>query len=152
VGLLGLALLNFAYWFTNEPAPSIRVRWRDDVSAARQAELERQYLLVDPRAPMENAPRSLAYDLLDTSRHNIEAMVTNPEVADTNDIDRENREVYVYTPYGAHWMWWAHRAPMLRHTEVRWTVITVLAVLALYGLLKMSGDTRPPSPRSPPAA
>ena len=134
IGLLGLATLAFTYWFTYEPAPSIRVRWRDDVTAARQAQLERRYLLADPRAPMEDAPRSLAYDLLDTSRRNIEAMVTDPEVADTNDVDRNNFEIYIYTDYGTNWMWLAHRIPLVRYGWVRWLAIGALAVMAAAGI------------------
>ena len=151
-GLLGLALLSFAYWFTVEPAPSIRVRWRNDVTAERQAALERRYLLADPRAPMEDAPRSLAYDLLDTSRRNVEAMVADPELADTNDVDRNNFEIFIYTEYGENWMWLAHRIPLLRYTTVQWTLISGLAALAVSGLVRMSARTRAPSPRSPGAA
>ena len=134
IGLLGLAILALTYWFTYEPAPAIRVRWRDDVTAERQAQLERRYLLVDPRAPMEDSPRSLAYDLLDTSRRNIEAMVKDPELADTNDVDRNNFAIYLYTEYGTHGMWLAHRLPLLRYGWVRWLVIGALAVMAAVGI------------------
>jgi len=76
-----------------EQAPGIRVRWRDDVSAARQTELERKYFLGEGESPHSDAPRSLAYTPLDTSRSNLEAIVNDPEIADTNDIDRELYEV-----------------------------------------------------------
>ncbi len=135
IGLLGLVLVDLTYWFTLDRAPSIKVRWRDDVSAARRAQLEQQYGLVDQHAPITNSPSSVAYDLLDTTRRNIEAMVTNPEVADTNDVDRDDFEVYLHTGYGEHWMWWADRQPLLRSTTVRWSVLAALVMLAVYGLV-----------------
>ena len=141
IGIAGLALIAFTYWFTYEPAPSIRLRWRDDVTAARQAQLERRYLLVDPRAPAEDAPRSLAYDLLNTSRLNIEALVSDQEAADTNDIDRDNFEVYPYTDYGDNWIWLAHRLPVVRYASVRWALIIGLAASVLFGLRRTSGGT-----------
>lgn len=148
IGLLGLILINVTYWFTIDRAPSIKLRWRDDVSAARQAQLEQLYGLVDQHAPVTNSPRSVAYDLRDTTRRNIEAMVTNPEVADTNDVDRDNFEVYLHTGYGENWMWWADRQPLLRSTTVRWSVLIALVMLAVYGLVGMSVEATPPVTRS----
>lgn len=94
-GLFGLAALAFAYWFTVEPAPGVRVRWRDHVTVEEQAALERKYLLVDPEGPHPESPRSFGYALLDTSRSNIEALVKDPAVFDTNDIEDEERQYYV---------------------------------------------------------
>jgi hypothetical protein len=130
LGLGGLAALGLAYWLTYEPAPAIRVRWRDDVTSARQATLERRYLLSNGRAPLG---RSIAYDLLDTRRSNIEALVLDPDVADTHDVDRDNFEIPFETAYGDRWMWVAHRTPVLRDNSVRWTLIAVLAGMATLG-------------------
>jgi len=130
IGLGGLAAFGLAYWLTYEPAPAVRVRWRDDVTAEQQATLERRYLLSNGRAPMD---RSIAYDLLDTSRRNIEALVRDPAVADTNDIDRDNYEMPFEAAYGERWMWIAHRTPLLRDGRIRWTLIGVLAGLTILG-------------------
>ena len=148
IGLLGLVLVDLTYWYTLDRAPSIKVRWRDDVSAARRAQLEQQYGLVDQHAPITNSPSSVAYDLLDTTRRNIEAMVTNPEVADTNDVDRDDFEVYLHTGYGENWMWWADRQPLLRSTTVRWSVLATLVLLAVYGLVGIFVEATPSASQS----
>jgi hypothetical protein len=138
IGLGGLAALGLAYWLTYEPAPAIRVRWRDDVTSARQAALERKYLLSNGRAPMG---RSIAYDLLDTRRSNIEALVRDPDVADTHDIDRERYEIPFDKPYGERWMWVAHRMPGLRDARVRWALVVVLCAMAIAGRVRRSAVT-----------
>ena len=130
VGFSGLAALAIAYWLTYEPAPAVRVRWRDDVTAEQQAALERKYLLSNGRAPMD---RSIAYDLLDTRRSNIEALVHDPAVADTHDIDRENFQVPFEAAYGDRWMWVAHRTPVLRDVRIRWTLLAALGAAAIVG-------------------
>src|SRR5437762_3466594 len=118
IGLSGLALLGLAYWLTREPAPAIRVRWRAEVTSERQAALERQYLLANARAANG---RSVAYDLLDTRPANIKALVRDPGVADTNDVDRRRFEISFDYVYGESWMWVAHRTPVLRNTAFRRT-------------------------------
>ena len=100
-----------AYYLTYEPAPLVRVRWRDGVTAERRAELERQFLLVRPE-PHEG--RTISYDLLDTSRGNVEALLRTPEVEDTDHIDRAGSFVPFDAPYGESWMWIGHRTPVLR--------------------------------------
>ena len=130
IGLAGLAALALAYWLTYEPAPAVRVRWHDDVTADQQARLERRYLLANGRAPMG---RSIAYDLLDTRRSNIEALVRDPAVADTHAIDRGAFEVPFEAAYGDRWMWIAHRTPPLRDTRIQWALIAVLASMAIAG-------------------
>ena len=136
VGLFGLTTLAFAYWFTYEPAPSVRVRWHDNVSPEYQAFLESRYLLTDRVGPHPDARRSFGYALLDTRRSNIEALVTDPAVFDTNDIEDEAGEFYVRlgTAYSDRWMWLAHRMPILRYAPVRWTLILGLAVMVLRGV------------------
>jgi hypothetical protein len=133
LGATGLAALGGIYWFTYEPAPAVRVRWRDDLSVDRQAELERHYLLSNRRAPHPEAPRSFAYDLLDTRPANIEALVRDPDVGDTNDIDREHFVIRVDRQSGERWMWAAHRTPGLRDARVRWSLVAVLAGFLVCG-------------------
>lgn len=134
IGTSGLAALAFAYWFSYEPAPGIRVTWGPGVSLEQQAALERKYMLSNRRAPHPEQPRSLAYDLLDTRRSNIEALSKDPAVVDTNDIDDQWARVRLGTAYGDRWMWMAHRTPILRYGEIRWTLIAVLTAMALFGV------------------
>ena len=134
IGGGGLCLLWLAYALTLERAPGIRVRWRDDVTVAQQAERERMYLLANGRATMPEAPRSIAYDLLDTSSRNIAAIVTDTRVADTNDIDRDNFKIGRNASPGELRMWLADRIPGLRYRTVRVILIAGLAIMALVGL------------------
>jgi hypothetical protein len=130
LGLAGAALLLLTggvRWLTTEPAPYVRVRWSVDVTAAERTARERQYLLVNPREI--NGP-SIGYDLLDTSRRNIAALVGDPAAADTNDIDRSRFVISVDADEGRAWIWLASRLPGLRHERLR-------EVLAL-GLLAMT--------------
>ena len=146
VGVLALAslvVLAVAYLLTVEPSPIIGVRWRDDVSARPQAELERAYLLVDGRAPNPDLPRSVAYTLLDTGRQNIEALVTNPAIADTQFINRQSDTITSDAEKSGRRIWIAHRLPGLRRAMVRRTVILVLATVAVLGLrLKIAAFAR----------
>jgi hypothetical protein len=105
-----LVALGTAYYFTYEPAPRIAVRWPPGIDAARRHQLERRFLLVNPAADRDRTE----YDLLDTSRTNIEALVREPDVADTDRVGRERFTVPLDVPYGTSWMWVAHRTPVLR--------------------------------------
>jgi hypothetical protein len=66
-------------------APLIRVRWAPPVADAEQAARESAFRL---RRGDPHADRTWNYDLLDTSPANIEALVTDPAVEDTDGIDR----------------------------------------------------------------
>ena len=142
VGTTGLLVVAFAYWFTHEPAPGIRVTWRANVTPDEQRALERRYMLSNRRAPHPEQPRSLAYDLLDTTEANIRALGSDPAVEDTNDIDDQWARVRLGTAYGDEWMWIAHRLPLVRHAEVRWTIIVILAAMTAWGLYGLG--RRPP--------
>lgn len=134
VALAGLVALAVAYLLTVEPAPTVGVRWRDDVSTGRQADLERAYLLVDGRSPNPDLPRSVAYTLLDTGRRNIEALVEDPEIADTQFIDRQGYLITSDAEMSGRRIWVAHRLPGLRRAMVRWTVAAMLAATVTVGL------------------
>jgi len=109
-----LASVGATYYLTYEPAPSVRVRWRQDVTPATRTQLERTFLLVN-RVAHEGSTRTFRYDLLDTSQSNIEALVTHPAVEDTDDIDRVSYAIPVDRAYGGSWMWVGHRIPIIRH-------------------------------------
>ena len=145
VGVIGLAPFAFAYWFSVEPAPGIRVVWREGVSLEQQARLERRYLLANRGSPHPEQPRSLAYDLLDTRRSNIHALLHDPTVEDTNDIDDEWDRVRLGTASSDAWMWVAHRTPGLRQPEARWALILTLIATTGVGLWRLSR-----APDSPP--
>jgi hypothetical protein len=130
-----LIALAAAYWLTYEPAPRIGITWRSGISGDRRAELERRFLLVNPGRENDR----LMYDLLDTSRHNIEALIFEPDVADTDRISRPRYEVPFDIPYGESWMWVAHRTPVLRMPGAVPMVVGASIVLLVAGLL---GETR----------
>ena len=135
VGLAGLIAMRAAYDLTWEPAPGVRVRWRDGTTDARRAQLERKYRLEYPTAP---EGLSFSYVLLDTSRRNIEALVKDPEAADTADIDRRRFEVPLETmEYSRTIMWAADRVPGLRQPPVRWTVAAAFAAMVAVGAVKV---------------
>ena len=131
IGVVGLVCLRQAYLLTYEPAPSVRVRWRDGTTDMRRKILEMKFRLAEPAAPQG---LSYAYVLLDTSRRNIETMVKDPEVADTGDIDRENFEVPWETAANTRTiMWAADRIPLVRQPAFRWVFIAALACFAIAG-------------------
>jgi hypothetical protein len=133
LGAAGLAVLGTLHALTIEPAPRVRVLWRPDVSHEQRTTLEETYLLLNPRDQLPEG--SVAYDLLDTSPANIRAIVLDPAIADTNDIERNAFSVPFDVDYGGEWMWLAHRLPGLRNTEARTGVIVALAALMVGGLV-----------------
>jgi hypothetical protein len=90
-------------------------------------ELERRFLLVN-RAPERER---FEYDLLDTSRGNIEALVREPDVADTDRIDQQTFVLPFDIPYGTSWMWVAHRTPVLRTPGVVPGIIVTCVVVLI---------------------
>jgi hypothetical protein len=134
-----LVALGIAYCFTYEPAPRVAIRWREGLSADRRQVLERRFLLVNPAADRDR----LEYDLLDTSRANIQALVVEPDVADTDRVSREGFTVPLDVPYGTRWMWVAHRTPVLRIPGVILsTVAFCTAILIAAVALELRGSIR----------
>ena len=80
--------------FGDRPA-AIHVRWAPAVDAARRQQLERQYGLTVPE-PTEG--RTFAYALTDLSLANIRALVSDPEVEDTHEINRTAYRVGFFSP------------------------------------------------------
>ena len=123
-----LAMLGAVYWYTVEPAPAVKVRWREGLAADQRAALERRFRLVDP---ILVEGRTVTYNVLDTSRENLRAIVTAGEVEDTNEIDRARYTLRPDVPYGTRWMWLADRLPLLRLPGA--VTAVVAACLALLG-------------------
>jgi hypothetical protein len=126
-----LFALGASYWLTYEPAPRVGIEWREGMTAERRAELERRFLLVNPGYEGDR----LMYDLLDTSRDNLEALIFEPDVADTDRISRPRYEVPFDIPYGTSWMWVAHRTPVLRIRNAATVIAAAAAVLLGAGLV-----------------
>jgi hypothetical protein len=132
-----LVALGIAYYFTYEPAPRIGVRWRTGLGADRRSQLERRFLLVDP-SPTEDMVK---YDLLDTRRENLNAIVSDPDVAEVESI---HNGLPVDYSYGERWMWMRHRVPILRaRGVVEGIVLVCVALLAV--AVRMATSERPRS-------
>ena len=125
-----LVALGAAYYFTYEPAPRIAIRWPEGIDPSRREELERRFLLVNPEPERDR----FEYDLLDTSRANIEALVREPDVADTDRVSRERFTVPLDIPYGTSWMWVAHRTPVLRTPGVVGALVGVCVLALVAGI------------------
>lgn len=131
IAACALVALAGAYYLTYEPAPQVSVLWREGIGPERRAALERRFLLVNPIVDRDR----LAYDLLDTSRGNLEALVKDPDVADTDRISQERFEVPFDIPYGSSWMWVAHRTPILRTPGVVPGIVATSVLLLAGGLV-----------------
>ena len=137
IGLAGLVSLRTAYNLTREPAPGIRVRWREGTSSPRRVWLEWKYRLEGRSAPQG---LSYSYVLMDTSTANIRALVTDPEVADTDDIDRETFAIPWETANESRtFMWTADRLPVLRRPVARWTLMAWFALMVAAGTRTLLG-------------
>jgi hypothetical protein len=102
--------LGVAYYLTYEPSVRVGVRWRDGVTLEQQGRLERRFRLVNG-VPSKTHIR---YDLLDTRRTNIEALIKDRDTEDTESINGTDFVTPPDIDYGESWMWVAHRIPGLR--------------------------------------
>jgi hypothetical protein len=139
-----LAVLGATYYLTVEPAPLVGILWRADLSAERRVELERRFLLINP-APYRDR---LVYHLLDTSRDNLEALVREDDVRDTDGISREDFSLPPDYRYSSSWMWAVHRLPVLRVPGVvegmtgASAVTLLVSVAAIVRALRRSNEAR----------
>src|SRR5688572_15508092 len=67
------------------PGGRVHVRWQASVDSTLRQRLEAQYRLADPE-PLDD--RTWRYDLIDPRTETIRAIVNDPAVADTHDINR----------------------------------------------------------------
>jgi hypothetical protein len=108
-GLLLWALAAITYGtlrlsFGQRPA-YIHVRWAPDVDAGARQQLEQRYQLT---AGEFREKQTWAYMLLDPSRDNIRALVSDGAVEDTHEIDRAAFRVSFFSnraPYGTAYVW-----------------------------------------------
>jgi hypothetical protein len=98
----------------------MNVRWASQVGDAERTELERRFSLSNGEL-REGTTRH--YELLDSSRSNIAAIVEHPAIADTSNIDRDARRL----------------KPEDDQTNRRrlWTIVLALAGTALWELLPL---------------
>jgi hypothetical protein len=92
-----LAIWSSSTLFIRAANPEINVRWRDSVDPAARAALERRFKLLRAEQEAANAWR---YELTDTSRDMLGALVHDADVADTHFVDRTTFELTSDVPYG----------------------------------------------------
>ncbi len=91
---------------TESPAPIVKVRWKPTVSEAQRVGLEERHQLIRGNSV---GPNSFNYDLLDSRREAIRAIVTDPAVADTGEIDRAQFRIAPTAGRGTATRWLWHR-------------------------------------------
>jgi len=84
--LLGCALSVAARLAVGPPGAYVHVEWQPTVDEATQAQVAERYRLDKPEKLKD--PYSWRFDLIDTSSNNIRALVADPAVRDTHEIDR----------------------------------------------------------------
>lgn len=99
------------YRLTVEPAPIVYVRWREGLPEPDRRDREEQFWLAGPEAVDEG---TLAYEVVDPSSSNIEALVKSPDATDTHFIDRQTYEIEAIAPLGPPRTWIVDRSPTFR--------------------------------------
>jgi hypothetical protein len=104
--LAALAVL-VALWPHHQPTPrtaAVNVRWTAGLPEARRTELERQFGLTNGErgGGASDEVNVWGYRLSDLSSENVKALVTHPDVVDTNDIDRVRFTVPLQPPRTDH--------------------------------------------------
>lgn len=125
-----LLALGVAYYLTYEPAPEIGIAWRLGITTDERRAHERRFRLVN----REVVQGRMRYDLLDPRKENIEALVAEPDVEDTDGIDRDTVDLPLEYRYGESWMWVADRVPVLRTPGVVTSIIVTCVVVLAVGL------------------
>lgn len=130
-----LVLLGVAYVLSHEPSVRVGVRWRDAITMEHRARLERRFRLVNGVSEKGHD----RYDLLDTRPDNIEALMNNPAVEDTESM---NRVLPPDISYGESWMWVAHRIPGLRAPGVVEALVMTCVVALGAGVARLTKGRR----------
>ena len=92
-----LAIWSSSTLFIRAANPEINVRWRESVDAASRVALERRFKLIRAEPVAANAWR---YELTDSSRDMLGALVRHADVADTHFVDRTTFELVSDAPHG----------------------------------------------------
>jgi hypothetical protein len=80
--------------FGDRPA-AVHVRWAVTVDGGQRQQLEQRYSLT---APQQTDDRTFAYAITDVSGANIRALVLDPAVEDTHEINRTSYRVGFFSP------------------------------------------------------
>ena len=123
----------------------VHVRWQPSVDERARAALEDRFHLADGQQLDQYTWR---YDLIEPSRDNVRALVIDPAVADTHDIDRPS---YSLMPSTAR-TFRRQRLPGGADAVVAtadWLAITLVTLAGVLIVLGVSG--RAPTPRAIPA-
>jgi hypothetical protein len=109
-------------WFTIDPPsrPRVSIRWHPDVDSSLRVERERRYGLTDRGSDG-------TYILTNGATANIKALVADPLVADTHNIDREHFRVIVRQS----WLQQARNMTPLFRVRIGSNVFTSANILAL---------------------
>ena len=157
VALVGLMTL-LALWPDHAPTPriaAVNVRWTAGLPDTRREALERQFGLTNGERTSSHseAVNVWGYRLNDLSTENVKALVTNPDVVDTNDIDRTAFTVPLQAPRGDHqflgveyaaWLQYPAMPLLLLTALLAWVVaIIVPAALATAGGRQAVGSLEP---------
>ena len=126
VGLLLVLVLT--HTLTNAPAPIVHVRWQNDIAPEERSSLEDQFQLVNPSTTEAN---TWSYDLVDTSSHNIAALLDHDRVAGTAFLERDSATVSSNAPSGTVTTWVGDRVPLFKQPGVAQGLALVLVTVAL---------------------
>jgi hypothetical protein len=135
-----LAALGATYWYTVEPAPAVKVRWREGLDPGQRTALERRLLLV---SPIVTEGRTITYNLLDTRAANLQALVTADGVEDTSEIDRQRYTLPADVPYGTRWTWLAYRLPLVRTPGAIETLVGACLLVMAWAAVTAARRARP---------
>lgn len=145
LALLALFLPLAARATAGAPSARVHVRWQTSTDQAARQEFEVRFRLTEPERLDESTWR---YTLTDHSSGNIQALVNEPAVADTHDLDRSNYTVDSGAVRVARRQrFQAGGDALVMAADV--LGITLGAVAGLLLLIGISG--RAPTPRSVPA-
>ena len=124
-----VALVFLVHAATAGPAAVLAVRWQPGTTGDVRRAFEREHLLVNAE---RRGPDNWGYDLLDRSSSNIEAIVGDSRVADTQGVDRTT---FVVNDESSDTAWTSAlaRVPGLRNPVVRGNAVLVLLIVALPG-------------------
>ena len=134
-------------WPDHPPVPrtaAVHVRWTAGLADTTRLALERRFGLTSgERTANSNTEVNVwGYRLTDLSQENVKALVTHPDVVDTNDIDRSNYRVPSQPPRTDHQFLGVERAAWLQYPGMLLLVVTGVLIWALAIVLPAGLATR----------
>lgn len=138
VNVVASALLVLAWHttrlITETPAPTVKIRWDPALGDDERADIEERFQLVHRE---EIGPDIYNYDLIDSRRDVIRALVEHPGILDTGDLDRSGFAVAATTAAGRARRWllnrWATRRVERTTSNVihGWLAVSFLITLRM---------------------